>query len=74
MMHGKAVWKPGIGEIAKAFGIAPGPHKGGFTSCKGQCADVCWVMAYGHKTQSFMKNGGQQKCLDKALIEIENSS
>ena len=80
MMHGKAVWKPGIGEIAKAFGIAPGPHKGGLqhliwtTSCKGQCADVRWVMAYGHKTQSFMKNGGQQKCLDKALVEIENSS
>ena len=74
MMHGKAVWKPGIGEIAKAFGIASGPHKGDFISCKGQCADVRWVMAYGHKTQSFMKNGGQQKCLDTALIEIENSS
>ena len=29
---------------------------------------VRWVMAYGHKTQSFMKNGGQQKCLDKALL------
>ena len=24
-------------------------------------------MAYGQKTQSFMKNGGQQQCLDKAL-------
>ena len=24
-------------------------------------------MAYVHKTQSFMKNGGPQKCLDKAL-------
>ena len=24
-------------------------------------------MAYSHKTQSFRKNGGQQKCLDKAL-------
>ena len=23
------------------------------------------VMAYSHKTQPFMKNGGQQKCLDK---------
>ena len=22
-------------------------------------------MAYDHKTQSFMKNEGQQKCLDK---------
>ena len=37
-------------------------------NCKGQHADVPWVMAYGHKTQSFMKNGGQQKCLDKALL------
>ena len=26
------------------------------------------VMAYGHKTQSFMKNGGQQICLGKALL------
>ena len=25
-------------------------------------------MVYGHKTQSFMKNIGQQKCLDKALL------
>ena len=24
-------------------------------------------MAYGHKTQSFIKNGGQQECLDLAL-------
>ena len=23
--------------------------------------------AYDHKTESLMKNGGQQKCLDKAL-------
>ena len=29
MMHRKATWKHGIGEIAKAsWGIAPGPHKG----------------------------------------------
>ena len=28
MMHGKAIWKPGIGEIAKAsMDIAPEPHK-----------------------------------------------
>ena len=27
------------------------------------------LMVYGHKSQSFMKNGGQQKSLDKALIE-----
>ena len=26
-------------------------------------------MAYSHKNQSFMKNGSQQKCLDKALIK-----
>ena len=33
MMNGKAIWKPGIGEIAKPFrGIAPEPHKGGFTA------------------------------------------
>ena len=37
-------------------------------SCKDQRADTCWVMAYSHKTQSLMKNGGQQKCLDKALM------
>ena len=47
MMHEKAIWKPGIGEIAKASrDTAPGPHKGGFQrliltpSCKGQRADV----------------------------------
>ena len=29
-MHGKAIWKHGIGKIAKASrDIAPGPHKGG---------------------------------------------
>ena len=28
-MHGKAIWKHGIGKIAKASrDIAPGPHKG----------------------------------------------
>ena len=67
MMHGKAIWKPVIGEIARS-------HKGGLQhlkrtpSCKGQHADKHWVMAYSHKTQFFMKNGGQQKCLGKALI------
>ena len=30
MMHGKAIWKPEICEMAKASrDIAPGPHKGG---------------------------------------------
>ena len=37
-------------------------------SCKGQCADARCVMAYDHKTQSFMKSRGQQKCLDKTLL------
>ena len=46
MMHGKAISKLGITEIAKASrGFNPGPPK----------------------TQSFMKIGGQQKSLDKAL-------
>ena len=73
-MHGKAIWKPGISEMAKTSrDIAPGPYKGGLQrpirtpSYNGQRADARWVMTYGHKTQSFMKNGGQQKCLDKAL-------
>ena len=39
-------------------------------SCKGQHADAHWVIAYSHKAQSFMKNGGQRKCLDKVLICI----
>ena len=74
-MHGKAILKSGIDEIARASrGIVPEPHKGGFQrpiwspNCKAsQLADARWVMAYGQKTQSFMKNGGQQQCLDKAL-------
>ena len=77
MIHRKSIWKPGIGKIAKVCrGIAPGPHKGGLTvphmspSCKDQRADVRWIMAYERKTQSFMKNRGQQKCLDKALEEL----
>ena len=78
MIHGKAIWKPGISEISKASrNIVPGPHNGSLQhaiwtpSCKGS---MCWCtlgyMVYGHKTQSFMKNGGHQKCLDKALFEI----
>ena len=66
MINIKSIWKPEFGKIAKASrGIAPGPHKGGL-----QRPDVRWVMAHEHKTQSFMKNGGQQKCLDKALLEL----
>ena len=26
-----------------------------------------YLKGYSHKTQSFMKNGGLQKCLDEAL-------
>ena len=69
MIHGKATSKPGIGEIAKdSRGIAHEPHKGGLQrpiwtpSYKGQRADVCRVMAYDHKTQSFVKNGGHKNC------------
>ena len=38
------------------------------TSCKCQCAEAYFVMAYCHKTRFFTKNGGQQKCSDKALL------
>ena len=39
----------------------------GCESPKGQRADARWVMACNHKTQSFIKNGGQQNCLDEGL-------
>ena len=75
-MHGKAIWKPGIGEIAKASrGNAP-QGEGVYSTPyeppveRSQCADARWVMEDGHKPQSFMKNGGQQNCLDKALGSI----
>ena len=68
MVHGKGIWKPAIGEIAKAsWGIVPGYQKWRLQrpiwapNCKGQHADARWVIAYSHKTQSFIKNGGQQK-------------
>ena len=69
MMDGNAIWKPGIGEIAKAsWGIAPEPLKGGLERhiWTPRCKGVRWVMTYSHKTQSFMKHG-LEKCLDKAL-------
>ena len=65
MMHGKAIWKPGIGEITKSSrGIAPGPKVG--------LQHTIWranILTHTPfiKTQSFMTNWGQQKCLDKAL-------
>ena len=56
-MHGKAIWKHGISDIAKASsrGIVPGPHKGEAYSTPYEHPAA---MACGHKTQSFMKNGG----------------
>ena len=44
------------------------PYK--LPAARGQRADVRWVIAYEYKTQTFVKNGGQQKCLDKALITL----
>ena len=85
MMHGKAIWKHRIVVIAKAFmGIAPGPHKGVGVGVEGlQCLiyeppvamTMCWCMLgypYGHKTYYFVKNGGQQKCLDKTLHMVRD--
>ena len=74
-MHGKAsfgeTWDRWNSQIFQ--GHCPEPHKGVYSApyehlaARGQRADARWVMAYGHKTQSFMKNGGQQKCFDKTL-------
>ena len=70
-MHGKAIWKPGISEITKSsrgnairlvYSASYEPQ-----AARGQRADAHWVINYGHKTQSFLKNGGQQNCLHKAL-------
>ena len=76
MMHGKVIWKPG--EIGKASkGIAPEPRSkggGGVTAPHiNPQLHARWAMAYDHKTQSFMENGGQQKCLDKSLRSIYES-
>ena len=61
MMHGTAIWKRGIGEMAKASkSIAPGTHNGGlqhpiWTPCgNGQRNDTPWVISFDHKTQSFV--------------------
>ena len=74
MIHGKSIWKPGLGEIAKASrGIALGCHKGVYSdpyeppATRIEHADTCWAIAYGHKTQSFIKS------LDKALWGITNN-
>ena len=63
MINRKSIWKPGIGM--------PGDPTRGLTvlhmNPPSQRADVRWVMASERKTPSFMENGDQQKCLDKAL-------
>ena len=74
-MHGKAIWKPGLDEIAKASRSIASDPTGKFYSypyqppvASSHCADSSCVMVYGHKTQSFIKTTGQQKCLGKALL------
>ena len=63
-----------LGSVKKPKLPGELPHKWGLQctiwtpKCNGRHADAHWVLAYGHKTQSLMKNGGQQKCLDKALL------
>ena len=61
-MNGKATWKLGIGEIRGVYSTWYKPP-----AAMGQCADASWIIACEHETQSFMKNGGQQKCLDKYI-------
>ena len=64
MMHGKAIWKSGIGEMAKmSRDLAPGPHRGGGA----YSTSYNFPVSYGNKTQSVMKSEGHQKCLGKAL-------
>ena len=62
MMHGKAVWKSLTGALPldPTSGVYSMPFEP--LAVRGQHADARWVMAYGHKTQSVMKNGGQEKC------------
>ena len=73
ILHGKTI--KSLGSLKASSGIAPGPPQGWSSTphknpnCNGQHADTHWVMAYGHKTQSLMKYGGQQKYLDKVLLK-----
>ena len=54
MMHGKAIWKHGVGEIAIAsWDIAPRPHKRGELTVP----HINSQLQY-NQLQSFMKNGG----------------
>ena len=50
---------PSPREVIKIYSSPPPPFKKGGGGSN--------YVAYDHKTQSFMKNRGQQKCLDKAL-------
>ena len=68
--------KTGLSKIAKASrGISSGPQ--GFTAphmnpqLQGSTVLMHCLMAYDHKTQPFMKNGGQQMCLEKALEKMK---
>ena len=73
----KGYLKTWISKIGKASrGIAPGPHKGSHSApyeppfaMTNMLTHVEWIMAHNHKTQS-LKNGGQQKCLDKDLANL----
>ena len=75
-MHEKAIWKPGIHEIAKAprgnatRGVYRTPYE--TPAARDQRADAHWVIAYFHKTKSLMKNEGQQKWLNEALYRDIN--
>ena len=63
-MHRKAIWKPGMAEIAEAFrGFAPGPHKGSLPLTYVGLWPTATELNPSWKT-------GQQKCLDKALLYL----
>ena len=61
-------------EIAEASrGFTPRTPQGGLTTSPHMNPQLQWLtcwrtLGYGHKTQSFMKNGSQQKSLNKALV------
>ena len=68
--------KTGLSKIAKASrGISSGPQ--GLTAphmnpqLQGSTVLMHCLMAYDHKTQPFMKNGGQQMYLEKALEKMK---
>ena len=59
MMHGKGIWKPGIGQIAKAFWTP---------AAKVIVLTYIGLLPMTIKLNPSMKKGGQQKCLDKTLL------